>query len=735
MALFAHHALPGTTHRRLPVIAKPGRRGLALTFGVAFLLLLIDAIVNPRAFFDLWTIQAIQRLDAPGLHPFFQTVERLTNSEGTIATWALALLLFFSLRWWAPAVALGLMPLGGIVNEGIGKLLVDRERPHLAELTRTSSNWEERSFPSGHVMGAVMFWGLLFVVARRIGNRPLRLTVQTVSAIVFATVGIERLWEGAHWPTDVLGAYTLGGLFLVGLIAIYHRVDAATAGLPFIHAAPLSHNATRPHAHALTSLVLFGHDRVTKIYNPGFLPRALYWLAFQAEFPYIRNRAALDAAMHRRNLAATLSEYWFGSSRIARVLGIERVNGHPAVVSELVAGHTPTNRQAAKTFLTRLRFEFEQAGLPTWQIDPRQPRAVDNVLELPDGTFRIVDLESGLVSPLASLTTWRRALRRGSLPLFDDVFFDVTRAYIAREEERMRAQFGDTWVADLKNLLDEAETATATWHASEPRLLHRALHAVVTGFGVTTWRSRLRTRTAGSREKAQVWMDRAVATWETDGRISPSEAAELRTQMTEPTFQAMLPYLGAHFLISIPLRFPLGSIVRPILVAGALATATGRFLTGRIDREEWTRARGIHSPLVIIFAGVPAVGSFAYLTAKPVRANRLLLRTLGDAVLQKIPWHLYQRTGLRRLVARPVQHHDEATAEPIPSWPYDAGVATGLATEESAAGTGCGGHAPPVRQATWAATSASIWASGASTGVSRSSTATSAPTRTATTTP
>ncbi len=665
MALFAHHALPGTTHRRLPLVSKPGRRGIALTFGLAFLLLLVDAIVNSRAFFDLWAIETAQRLDGPGLHPLFETVERLTNSRGAIATWGIAVVLFLALRWWAPAVALGLMPLGGVLNEGIGKLLVDRERPHLAELTRTSSNWEERSFPSGHVMGAVMFWGLIFVVARRIGNRVVRLTVQTTSVVVLATVGVERLWEGAHWPTDVLGAYTLGGLLLVGLIAVHDRLEAAAGGLPFLHAAPIPHDQTRRHAHALTSLVLFSENRVSKIYNPGFLPRALYWLAFQAPFPYIRNRAALEAAMHRRNLAAALSEYWFGAPRVARVLGIERINGRPAVVSEFVAGRAPANRKAAKAFLTRLRYEFERAGLPTWQIDPRQPRAIDNVLELPDGTYRVVDLESGLVSPLASFTTWRRALRRGSVPFFDEVFFDVTRAYVAREEERMRANLGDAWVADLKTLLDDAETAAVAWRASEPRLWHRSLRAVVTGFGVTTWRSRLRARTAGSRDKAQAWMDRAVMAWETDGRISAAEAADLRTQMAEPTFQAMLPYLGAHFLISIPLRFPLGSIVRPILVAGALAAATGRFLTGRLSGEEWARARSIHSPLVILLAGVPGVGSFAYLTAKPVRANRLLLRTLGDAVLQKAPWHLYERTGLRRLVARPIARFDDPTA-PIP---------------------------------------------------------------------
>ena len=149
-------------------------------------------------------------------------------------------------------------------------------------------------------------------------------------------------------------------------------------------------------------------------------------------------------------------------------------------------------------------------------------------------------------------------------------------------------------------------------------------------------------------------MDRAVATWEAEGRISQEEAVTLREQIAAPTFQLMVPYLGAHFLISIPLRFPLGSIGRPLMVLGALATAAWRRLRGRIDADAWALAREIHSPLVVVLSAVPGAGSFAYLAAKPVRANRLLLRTLADAGLGKLPWHAYERSGLRRLVAHPV---------------------------------------------------------------------------------
>lgn len=133
---------------------------------------------------------------------------------------------------------------------------------------------------------------------------------------------------------------------------------------------------TRPHTHALTSLVIFNGDSVSKVYAPGFMPRALYWLAYQAEFPYIRNRVALQAAVERRNLAGQLSEHWFGESRVARATGVDTVNGRYALTSEFVDGHEPADRAAAKAFLVELRGRFEEAGPPTWQIDPRQLRAV-----------------------------------------------------------------------------------------------------------------------------------------------------------------------------------------------------------------------------------------------------------------------------------------------------------------------------------------------------------------------
>lgn len=654
MALTARHA---TVHS-LPSISFRAPRLTHLTAGlvsaIAFLIVLLDALVNPTTGFDLWAIKGIQSISFPGLPAIVDQVNTLTGSDGAITMWAGTLLLFLALRWWVPALGLLTLPAGGVINFIIGEHMVSRTRPGLAELERATPWVNERSFPSGHVMGAIMFYGFLFVVARRIPSQSLRLAVQGFSVVTVVAVGFSRVWSGAHWATDVIGAYALGGLLLAGLLAVYTRLDAAVGDLPLIRAAKLSHDETRPHAHALTSLVLFDGDTVAKVYAPGLLPRAIYWLAFQAPFPYVANRAALAAALHRRNLAGLLTEYWYGETRVARALEIDRIGGRLALRSEFVAGRQPVDRAAAKTFLTDLRGRFDEAGLPTWQIDPRQPRAIDNVLESADGTYRIVDLESGLVSPLASLRTWGRALRRGLVPFYDEVFFDVTRAYVAQEETAMRAALGNAKFADLLATLDAAEHESARWQAQEPRLWGRLLRGLMTGFGARTWKTRIQARVAGSQEWGLAWMDRAVGTWETEGRITAEEAVTLREQIAAPTFQLMVPYLGAHFLISIPLRFPLGSIVRPLMVLGALAVATTRLLRRQIDRDAWKLAWSIHSPLVVLLSAIPGFGSFAYLAAKPVRTNRLLLRAVTDSALAKAPWNLYERSGLRRIIARPL---------------------------------------------------------------------------------
>ncbi len=632
---------------------RPGLRLAALLLALITAALTIDALIEPIAPFDVPVTNAIQSIDAPGLWSVLHAVELLTSSEGAIAAWVVALAVFVARRAWLPALAVMALPVGGVLNEGLGAYVVKRTRPDSAvhDIQRALPDIDAPSFPSGHVMGAVMLYGLFFFLAGRIEQRVLRYSVRGVSAGVMLISGFDRVWEGAHWPTDVLAAYSLGALLLVGIVAAYRRIDAVAGHLPFVRAGYVPHDETREHAHALTSTVFFNDETVAKVYAPGFLPRALYWLAYQAEFPYIRNRQALVAARERRNLAALLSTYWYGESAVARVTDVAAVDGNLALVSERVDGSMPADRAAAKDWLRGLRTRFEAAGLPTWQIDPRQPRAIDNVLETADGRYMIVDLESGLVSPLASLKSWWRAFRRGMVPIYDDVYFDVTRAYVDAHAAAMRVALGADGFAELRATLERAERATAAWHAGEPRIWSRTLKAAWHGFYVRSWPERVRARVDEGQQKATDWLNGAVASWQAEGRIDQLQANRLRGEIASPAVQTVLPHFGAHFVMSVFLRFPFGSIARFAWSLWGLAAATVKLLARRIDRQSWKHAWDVHHPVVILLSAIPGFGAFAYLAARPVRSNRLLMRVTVDAVMLKVPKGLYERSGLRKLIA------------------------------------------------------------------------------------
>ncbi|WP_404452128.1 phosphatase PAP2 family protein [Virgibacillus necropolis] len=97
------------------------------------------------------------------------------------------------------------------------KSIFEVARPELEPLVHASYY----SFPSGHSMNSIAFFGLLaFLFSRYISrSRAQSVRIWRTVAILIFLIGLSRVYLGVHFPLDVLGGFAAGGAWL--LLSIY----------------------------------------------------------------------------------------------------------------------------------------------------------------------------------------------------------------------------------------------------------------------------------------------------------------------------------------------------------------------------------------------------------------------------------------------------------------------------------------------------------------------------------
>ena len=127
------------------------------------------------------------------------------------------------LRWRLEAIFVALVFAADALNILIKELIArPRPTPDLVDVVVGWGGIQGSSFPSGHAVHAVLFYGfLLYLANRHATNAALAKLAMALGIAYILATGPWLIYDGRHWATDVLGGYAYGSSYLMALIAGY----------------------------------------------------------------------------------------------------------------------------------------------------------------------------------------------------------------------------------------------------------------------------------------------------------------------------------------------------------------------------------------------------------------------------------------------------------------------------------------------------------------------------------
>ena len=160
-------------------------------------------------------IHAVQLVHGPALDAVFEAITFLGDEE--------FFLILLPLIFWCVDFAVGArlavaFLLSTCVNAGLKELFA-HPRPFERDLTVKLHDAEGYGLPSGHSQGAVVVWGNIAAAFRQTW-------LWVIAILLMVLIGFSRIYLGVHFPTDVLGGWAVGAVFLTIYLVLEPRVEA-----------------------------------------------------------------------------------------------------------------------------------------------------------------------------------------------------------------------------------------------------------------------------------------------------------------------------------------------------------------------------------------------------------------------------------------------------------------------------------------------------------------------------
>lgn len=132
--------------------------------------------------------------------------------------------LFFKRHKWY-SITIPSIALSSVIVMSLLKLLFNRPRPLLPLLEPAQG----LSFPSGHAMSSVTFFGLLIYYVFKRQKQPLvKVSLIALLTALILMIGISRVYLRVHYASDVVAGYCAGVIWLTIAIWSLRKIEFYT---------------------------------------------------------------------------------------------------------------------------------------------------------------------------------------------------------------------------------------------------------------------------------------------------------------------------------------------------------------------------------------------------------------------------------------------------------------------------------------------------------------------------
>lgn len=190
---------------------------------IAFIYLVRRVFFLKNNEFDQFVFDALQPFVNEANNSLMQFITFLGKHDFLIPA-NLVLIAYFLFikkhRWYSikiPAIAISSLLLMFVLKYSFGRV-----RPPIPLLEEARG----LSFPSGHALMAVTFYGLLgFIVWETVKNKVLKWSIMICLVVLILLIGFSRIYLRVHYTSDVIAGYCMGILWLVISITIVKRIE------------------------------------------------------------------------------------------------------------------------------------------------------------------------------------------------------------------------------------------------------------------------------------------------------------------------------------------------------------------------------------------------------------------------------------------------------------------------------------------------------------------------------